>query len=56
MERYKSYVSMRITFFDVGESDRSEHTSLDQKIQSDKRIVLEMCEKERQKLKDILAE
>lgn len=56
MERYKSYVSERITFFDVGESDRIEHTSLDQRIKSDKRIVREMCEKERRKLKDILAE
>lgn len=56
MELYKSFVLMRITFFDIHKSDNLEHVSLRKKILADKNMLNSMLEKEMEKLQNRLKE
>lgn len=56
MELYKSFVSMRIAFFDIDKSENLEHVSLRKKILEDKNTLNSMLEKEMEKLHNRLRE
>lgn len=56
MELYKSFVSMRITFFDIDKSENLQHVSLRKKILEDKNMLNSMLEREMKKLQNQLKE
>ena len=56
MEVYKSYITMRITFFDIWESSEAKHIQLQQKMRSDKRNLDRLLEEEIDKIQKSLKE
>ena len=51
MEKYKSYVSLRITFFDIEQSKKTEYTSLKSKLSSDREKLIALLNQETAKLR-----